>query len=378
MQCAVAYQPSGAVVFDQGAAGQAGAIDGGLRGQAFVVQGAVEIVEGLLRVRPEGAEAAGVFAAALEAGTVSGGEGGELVGKEELRVAAGGHEHAAPPAEVEPADNPAPGDPVARLQLAVGVVKAAAAVAHPKALFRNGVQLAPRVDAVLERHEDRLVESDSAVHDGQQQDASTQGDAEAEQSPNQEVLRKAEVFHFRETDDGFGSEDESDSGGGVEDHRGEDDESLEPADVHAGVFEMAGRRLALIFEAGELLQQLLRATADQGGAAEDGGEVDGEHGEGGVAVGEEERESRPEIPCPRREPAGDGRDGGKMGALVKEEAERAAGVPIPAGVVAEPVGEGMEEGEGGGGDGEWEERESDGKGSKASRLQKKWVAECWR
>ena len=92
-----------------------------------------------------------IGAAALETGTMPGGERGRLVQEEQLGVARA-PDLAVPALEFEHATDPAARYPPARAQRAVIAMKPPAAIAEYKAARGIGEQIAERIDAIGKRH----------------------------------------------------------------------------------------------------------------------------------------------------------------------------------------------------------------------------------
>src|SRR5262245_37759011 len=92
-----------------------------------------------------------IGAAALEAGTMAGGERGRLIQEEQFGVARAPNV-AVPAFEVEHAADPAARDPAPRAQRAVSAMKPPAAIAEHEAARRVGEQIAEWIDAIGKRH----------------------------------------------------------------------------------------------------------------------------------------------------------------------------------------------------------------------------------
>src|SRR5580704_18014642 len=101
--------------------------------------------------RPGGRECQCVGAAAFEARTMAGGERGRLVKEEQLGVTFAPY-RAVPVLEGENATYPRTRGPAVPRQGALVVVNAPAAVAEEQPARGHGIELAERVDAVLQRH----------------------------------------------------------------------------------------------------------------------------------------------------------------------------------------------------------------------------------
>tara|TARA_R110002033_G_scaffold28551_3_gene63711 strand:- start:2494 stop:3105 length:612 start_codon:yes stop_codon:yes gene_type:complete len=153
------FEEGGAIDGEEGAIGEAGGRDGfagclALQdGLDFTGDAGVEVTDADGGGEAGGiAEGLGGVAAAFETRAMACGEGGRLVEEEELGIETGLHEGTFAALEFKLADDPLARCPVARFQRLVRPVEAATAIAHEGAARGIDMELAERVDAVLERH----------------------------------------------------------------------------------------------------------------------------------------------------------------------------------------------------------------------------------